>query len=146
MRLVLLVVSSFIFAFSADMPPMPPGFGASPMPGQVNRAVAKGKKPNTFKKNLSEIPGCNSLPPMIIFLPPPMEKDLIACRNEYFKPTKAKAKEFISKLVGKDVTIKSVSIEEGFREVYKIEYSAKNIFLNKDFTKYCNTALTKCLK
>ncbi len=144
MKLVL-IVFSFVFIMSSDMPPMPPGFGAPPVPNAGQKNV-KAKKTNDFQKKISEIKGCNSLPPMIIFLPPPMEKDLIACRNEYYKPSKAKAKKLISKMIGKDVKIKSISIEEGFREVYKIEYSAKRFFMDKNFVKYCNSVLTKCLK
>lgn len=141
MRLVLAVLSSFVFVLSSGMPPMPPGFGGPPsLPG------TKQQKQNDFQKKISDIKGCNSLPPMIIFLPPPMEKDLIICRNEYYKPSKAKAKKLISKMIGKDVTIKSISIQEGFREVYKIEYSAKFFVIDRDFVKYCNSSLTKCLK
>jgi hypothetical protein len=128
------------------MPPMPPGFGGPSSPDTVNKRSIKSKKTNEFKKKLSDIKGCNSLPPMIIFLPPPMEKDLIICRNEYYKPSKEKAQKLISKMVGKNVKIKSISIEEGFREVYKVKYSTKYLIMEKDFIKYCNSALTKCLK
>ena len=89
MKLVL-IVFSFAFIFADSMPPMPPGFGASATSKTDKRSV-KDKKTNDFQKKISEIKGCNSLPPMIIFLPPPMEKDLISCRNEYFKPSKEKA-------------------------------------------------------
>jgi len=135
------IVFSFVFIFASSMPPMPPGFGVPSTPKTDKRSV-KAKKTNDFQKKISEIKGCNALPPMIIFLPPPMEKDLVACRNEYYKPSKEKAKKLLSKLLGKKVKIKSISIEDGFREVYKIRYSIKK----RTLVKYCNSALTKCLK
>ena len=141
MRLVLAVFSSFVFVLSNSMPPMPPGFGDTPSPKSTNK-----QKINDYQKKIGDIKECNSLPPMIIFLPPPMEKDLIICRNEYYKPSKEKTKKLLSKMLGKDITIKSISTQEGFREVYKIEYSTKFFIIERDFVTYCNSALTKCLK
>ena len=138
--MTLLIAVNILNAAGNSMPPMPPSFGANPTTAKVSKKSGG----NDMQNKLDGIKGCSTLPPMIIFLPPPMEKDLIACRNGYNKPTNKIANEKLSKIIGKKVKIRKVEIEEGFREVYKITYSIKG--KSKKLYKYCNSAISKCLK
>jgi len=139
MRLILssmFVLLFTVFSLGSEMPPMPPMMGSS----------SKSIKPNNdFQNKMSDIKECSSLPPMIIFLPPPMEKDLISCRNKFYKPTVANAEKALSKMIDKKVSVSKISLAEGFRELYKIEYSYKKFILTSKKTSYCNAKLTKCL-
>lgn len=132
-----LAISCMLFA--ADMPPMPP------MP-LVN---VENSKPNETKsiKNVeteqkkrknqvNQAPAmpkeCEVMPPMIVFLPPPMEEDLTLCKNALNKPKLENVKK-----VYKDAT--SVDIAEGFKELYKITLKNKKEL-------YCNSTLSSCLE
>ena len=111
---------------AVPMPPMPPAMNL----GSSKKAVVKKSiKSNPMPKE------CKVIPPMIIFLPPPLENSLIKCKNELFKPKLDYAKKVFAK---KHLKVKSVSIVESFNELYKIK-------TNKgDF--YCNKNLSKCFK
>jgi len=76
---------------------------------------------------------CKTIPPMIIFLPPPMEKELIPCKNVVFKPSIDKVqKKFKNK-------IKKIEITEGFERLYTLTFE------NND-TYFCNKEITHCIK
>ena len=75
---------------------------------------------------------CKTIPPMIIFLPPPMEKELIPCKNVVFKPTLKMVKK-------KFPSAKNISIAKGFERLYAIE-------LDNNTTLYCNRDLSACIK
>jgi hypothetical protein len=132
----ILIISVFILSklLSVDMPPMPPM-----MPSTKAKTKIKQNKPSAFQTKLEEIEGCSSLPPMIIFLPPPMEKSLIQCRNNYYKPTKKDASKKLSKLFHKKIKVTKIKIMSKFREVYKI-------YIRGQKSKYCNKDLNSCLK
>ena len=119
---------------SADMPPMPPM-----MTSKKSNVSKKQNNQTSFQNRLNKIEGCSTLPPMIIFLPPPMEKSLISCRNEYYKPTIKEASKKLSKLFKKKIKVTKVEIMSKFREVYKVYIKGKKY-------KYCNKDLNSCLK
>jgi len=75
---------------------------------------------------------CKTIPPMILFLPPPLEKELIECKNIVFKPTlKSVQKKF--------KTAKKVQPLSGFEKVYKIT-------LENNLTLFCNQKLSRCFQ
>ena len=129
MKKVILLLPFMLFA--QNMPPMPP------MPPMMNMSTQKSdkskpkKRPNTSIKN--KLPKeCQIIPPMLIFMPPPLQKDLSKCKNTLFKPTKEK--------VYKTLKLKAKKIEaiSGFTGLYKIT-TKKNII-------YCNKDLNKCFE
>ena len=155
-----------------DMPPMPPFMmqqnADKPTKSQPNNNApivksAQSKQPNkqpaqgTFKNKLDSIAECAVLPPMVIFLPPPMEKSLVSCRNEFYKPSIEDATKKLSKLYKKTVTVSKIEIVDDFREVYKVymtiegEKRSSSFFdwfedeLKESSFKYCNANLTHCL-
>ena len=148
MKNIIILISTIFLSsslISTDMPPMPPML----MNDVANTATDKRtmeKKPtkekSPFQNKLSSIPACGALPPMIIFLPPPMEKSLVSCRNEYYKPSMKDASGKISKYYKKTLRVTKIKIVDGFREVYKISIQDKK----KKYFRYCNKDLNACLK
>jgi len=123
-KLVLIFPFLLLAQNTPPMPPMPPMMA---MPSQKQPAKAK-KRPDSKVKNT--LPKeCQIIPPMLIFMPPPLENDLNKCKNAMFKPTKEK--------VLKTLKIKPKKIEavEGFTGVYKITADKKILYCNKDLSK-----------
>ena len=112
-KLALLFLSIYLFA-SSQTPPPPP----------VN--VHKKAKKLTLPKE------CKTIPPMIIFLPPPMEKELIACKNAVFKPRLG----YIQKKIKDAIKVEPF---KGFERVYKITLKNKKTLL-------CNKTITICIE
>lgn len=131
----LLIIALWVNATSASMPPMPP-------PSMMKDINSPKAKTSAHQDKLSTISECSALPPMIIFLPPPMESSLVGCRNKYFKPSNKDASVKLSKYYKKTIKVTSVSIVDGFREVYKISIKDKK----KKYSRYCNKDLNSCLK
>ena len=140
MKKLLIFLPFLVFATeSVPMPPMMP-----PMPPNINLQKAP-KKTITSKKDVKKekketkkttLPKeCQVIPPMIIFLPPPLEDALTKCKNKLFEPKLEYAKKIFAK---KKLKVKSISIVEGFNEVYEIDTN-KGKF-------YCNRDLSKCFK
>ncbi|NWF65841.1 MAG: hypothetical protein HXX81_00045 [Campylobacterales bacterium] len=129
--LVALLYSTLLFA--SDMPPMPPiimdGVNSSQQKDISNVEVKKGNSENKASAMPKE---CEVLPPMIIFLPPPMEADLTLCKNALHKPTLENVKKTYKDAV-------SVDIAEEFKELYKITLKNKKEL-------YCNSSLSTCLE
>ena len=100
-----------------DMPPMPPM-----MP---TKHIEK-KATNTTPKS------CELIPPMVIFLPPPMEKELIKCKNEMNKPKKDFVQKQLSKLFKKKVIVNKIEIVKKFNQLYKITYNGGVILTNQN--------------
>ena len=109
---------------TVPMPPMPP-------------AMNLGNKKADVQKNAKSVlpKECRIIPPMIIFLPPPLENSLVKCKNRLFKPKLNYAKKIFAK---KHIKVKSVNTVEGFNELYKIKTDKGNF--------YCNKTLSKCFK
>lgn len=125
MKKILYFLPFILFANqSIPMPPMPPA---------MNLEKKHTNKKNNVKKSMPK--ECEMIPPMLIFLPPPLEESLRKCKNELFKPTIIKAKKVFSK---KKLKVISVNIVSGFNELYKIETNKGNF--------YCNKNLSKCFK
>jgi len=120
MKKFILCLPLFLFASEVTMPPMPP------MPPNIK--LTKKNKPQKKEKNV--LPKeCRIIPPMIIFLPPPLEVDLRKCKNRLFMP---QVKDVEKKL---KVKVKKIEIVDGFSELYKIVTNKKVLFCNKDLTK-----------
>ena len=75
---------------------------------------------------------CKTIPPMIIFLPPPMEKELIPCKNTVFKPTMKMVKKKFPKAI-------KITPTTGFERLYTIS-------LENNSTIFCNKDLSRCIK
>ena len=116
----LFFLSIFTFLFSTELM-MPP-----PIPS-INKTQQKRVKNNNLMPK-----ECSTIPPMLIILPPPLEKDLIKCKNEYFKPSK----EFVFKKL--KIRPKEIKAVDGFENLYEIKYNKNTI--------YCNKNLSKCFE
>jgi hypothetical protein len=136
-KLSFIFITTFLIA--SEMPPMPPIM----MGKDVVKKDVKKEKNNTQKKVSSLPKECEALPPMVVFLPPPMESDLIKCKNEIHKPSKEKTIKSLKILFNnKNLKVNSINNLDGFKELYKININiAKN---NKDL--YCNSDLTNCFE
>lgn len=75
---------------------------------------------------------CKTIPPMIIFLPKPMEKELIPCKNIVFQPTLAMVKQKFPKAT-------AIYPTEGFERLYTIKFENNE-------TIFCNKDLSTCIK
>lgn len=117
-KTIILVATVNITLLNAvDKPPMPP------MPPMISI-----KKSKTVKQNLPQ--SCQVIPPMIFKLPPPMENELIKCKNELNIPKINLVEKRLSKLLKKKVKVKSIEILKKFNQVYKITYNGGIIFTN----------------
>ena len=106
---------------SIPMPPMPPA-----MNFDKTKKHIKNNKKNTLPKE------CETIPPMIIFLPPPLEDALNKCKNKLLEPKLEFAKKVFAK---KKLKVKSVNIVEGFSELYEVKTNKGNFYCNKDLSK-----------
>jgi hypothetical protein len=120
----LVIVAGMLMA--SEMPPMPPGMG-----GGSDKSV------KTKKKNKSGEPKeCNSVPPMIYILPPPLEAELKACKDAFFKPKKELAQKQLSKNI-KGIKVKDIAPVKAFDMLYEIKHNQKSKI-------YCNKTITSC--
>jgi len=137
-ELSLLLISTFLIA--SEMPPMPPIIMGTTkvVKDDVKKEVQKTKrKAPTLPKE------CEALPPMVIFLPPPMEAGLVDCKNALHKPSQEKTTKALKKLLNdKALKVNSIDILENFKELYKINIKSGKI--NKNL--YCNSNLTNCFE
>jgi len=121
-----LLSSSLLIA--QNTPPMPPMAGA-------NNPIKNADKLKLPKE-------CSTVPPMIIFLPPPLEEAYYQCKNSLYLPKKEDAETKLSKLLNEKIKITSIDVVNGFTELYGIEIvDSKNIVRSY----YCNRFLTKCI-
>lgn len=119
---------------ASDMPPMPPGMGSDTQKNEQTKEQPQKKAPSMPKE-------CANLPPMVVFLPPPMEAELVGCKNAIYKPPLKAADAMVKKLYNEDAKALSVTPAEGFERIYAIEYSYKG----KQRTLYCNKQLERCI-
>lgn len=122
--LLALLVSSFIYGL--EMPPMPPM-----IPIVENTHTEKNNKQPPKIKNKTP-KSCELIPPMVIFLPPPMEKEVVTCKNELFIPKKEFAQKQLEKLLKKKIKISKIEIVPKFNQLYKITYDGGEILTNKN--------------
>jgi hypothetical protein len=126
MKKILAILTVSIYANAIEMPP------AIPM---LDLKADTKKETKQKSKNPKE---CDMLPPMVVFLPPPMENMVNTCKNKLYIPSKQLAQKGLSKILKKDVKVTSVSIEKDFVQAYEI---------SKKKDKYiCNKTVTKCYK
>jgi len=117
---------------ATEMPPMPPMM-ANPEKAPQTKPAPKG----------SALPQeCSGMPPMIIFLPPPMEAELVKCKNALHKPKLDGVSKKLSQLSGKNIKIKSVGIANGFKELYTVKFTMDK----EDRMLYCNSDLSSCIE
>jgi len=86
------------------------------------------------KKSLNAV--CDTIPTMLIHLPPMLEKDLNKCKNSLYKPSIDVAKKRLEDMIKKDVKVSKVSTMKGFCMLYAIETDV-GIF-------YCNRYVDRC--
>ncbi len=123
--LLSIFTATIIFASESMMPPMPPSVGGE-------------------KKTESSMPKeCAEVPPMIIFLPPPLEEAYYQCKNALHLPKKDDAKSKIDKLLGENIEVESIKIATGFSEVYMIDVINKK---KKKTTLMCNKNIDRCVE
>ncbi len=116
----LLLLSIFtIFVNAVDTIPMPP------------MIPSLDTKQNTNKKNSSIPKSCELIPPMVIFLPPPMQVELSKCKNELNRPKKEFVEKQLSKLFKKPVKVIKIEIVKKFNQLYKVTYVGGIILTNK---------------
>ncbi len=118
-KVILLSVASTVFVHAAEAPPMPP---MPPMFSTPAKTVAK-------KQQTPD--SCQLIPPMVIHLPPPMEKELVNCKNELFLPSKTLVEKNLSNLLKKQIKVEKIEIVAKFNQLYKITYSDGVILTNK---------------
>ena len=121
-KLLLTTFTLTTFLNAMDMPPMPP---MMPVLDTKNKAVKKDTKKPSMPAS------CELIPPMVIFLPPPMEKELVNCKNNMNKPKKEFVEKQLSKLFKKKTTVTKIEIVEKFNQLYKITYDSGVILTNK---------------
>ena len=134
MKKILLFLPLFIFANEAvPMPPMPPmmNLGATKKETPKKEESKKSAKKTSFKMPKE----CQTIPPMIILLPPPLEQSLTECKNRLYLPKLDYAKKVFAK---KGLKVKSVNFVKGFVELYEVK-TDKGVF-------YCNRNLSKCFE
>jgi len=123
MKKIVALLPMFLLANNLMMPPMPPSMNLNEHPKHQLKSRPDTKKKNVFPKE------CQTVPPMLIFMPPPLEKDLSTCKNKLFMPKKEIAQKKLK------LKIKKIEIVNGFNELYKITTDKKTIYCNKDLTK-----------
>jgi hypothetical protein len=117
--LSLAVLGAYLYA--SEMPPMPPGMGGK-----------------SAKKSIqSGIKACDSIPPMIYILPPPLEAELKDCKDEFFKPKIELAQMALSKIV-EGIEINDLKPLPQYDMLYKIQH-------NKKINILCNKSITSCI-
>ena len=124
MKKLLIIMPFILLANQAIMmPPMPPS-----LPGDNAK-----KKVKNHKKEKPSLPKeCSIIPPMLIFMPPPLEADLVKCKNKLFLPKLEFAKKIFAK---KHLKVKSITAVDGFVELYKVSTNKGDFYCNKDLSK-----------
>ncbi|MBT3281316.1 MAG: hypothetical protein HOF69_01580 [Campylobacteraceae bacterium] len=112
----LLAISTFMSAVDTiPMPPMIPSLDT---------------KSNNISNKKSTIPkSCELIPPMVIFLPPPMQDELSKCKNELNKPKKEFVEKQLTKLFKKKVSVNKIEIVKKFNQLYKVTYNDADVIL-----------------
>ncbi|MGM0519374.1 MAG: hypothetical protein ACQERD_07005 [Campylobacterota bacterium] len=122
----ILFLCSYLVAQDIQAPPAMPS---------MEQLKNKEKTPSKKKSSNS---ACESIPPMLHMLPPPLQNSLDKCQIEKFMPTKKEVKRYLktNKIEYKSIGIKPA---KEFIRVYKIELgNGKRLF--------CNETVTRCLE
>jgi hypothetical protein len=100
------------------------------MPPMIPTIDNKDKAPLQQNNSLPKV--CDLIPPMVLFLPPPMQTAMSECKNKLGMPNKEFTEAQLSKLFKKDIKVKSIEIVEKFNQLYKVKYNGGVILVNKD--------------
>lgn len=126
----------FILPLVAGGIPMPPA-----MPSiALKKDVAKDVKKSTKKEKSNN--ACKIIPPMLVHLPPMLEKDLDKCKNSLYMPDTSVAEKRLRDILKKDVKVSKVSTVKGFSMLYKIESDSGDFYCNR----YVDRCLTSSMK
>lgn len=123
---------SFASIFASQMPPMPP------MPPMMGMDINTTKQPVQKQEVVNS---CELLPPMVVFIPPPMEDMLNECKNSLKMPKEELVKEKLLKGQYKDAKVEKISVAEGFVQLYAIDLLDKK----EKVRLYCNSSVEKCI-
>ncbi|MEA1916303.1 MAG: hypothetical protein U9N42_02115 [Campylobacterota bacterium] len=130
LKKIVTIIATSTYLLATQMPPMPP---------MVPTLEVKTKKP-TEKKRSSVPKSCELIPPMVVFIPPPMENMLNECKNSMNMPSYELANNMLIK--NKKSKIKDIQIAKSFIQLYKIDVES-----NKSIeTFYCNKDVNSCIK
>jgi len=122
-KIILISTLFNVGLYATSMPPMPPMVPSL----DTKKVVKKGDTKKTMPDS------CKLIPPMVIFLPPPMEAELSKCKNELHKPNKTLVTKQLSKLLKKSVKVTKVEVVKKFNQLYKVTYDKnKTILINKN--------------
>ena len=124
-KILLTLFTASTLLSAMDMPPMPPMI---PTMNTKKETVNK-KQPKQKKQSMPK--SCELIPPMVIFLPPPMEMELTKCKNALGKPSKELVQKQLTKLFKKKIIVKKIEIVEKFNQLYKVTYDGGTILVNK---------------
>ena len=129
MKKILLAIcyTSLVWSQNLTMPPMPPSI---PMIQQKSHTTPP--RPNTTKKQPTMPQECSIIPPMLIFMPPPLEADLARCKDKLYLPKKEQAYKRLQQILKQKIKIYSIKPVKGFIEVYAIKTDKGMYYCNKD--------------
>jgi len=85
---------------------------------------------------------CSSIPPMILFLPPPLEAELHNCKVALNIPDNNTTSDMLQKNLKKKLTITAIRPLFNSENIFEIEYMAKN----KKESIICNKTMDSCIK
>lgn len=134
MRIALAFSISVLFSlslFAGDIS-MPPSMPVIP----VDKDIVKNDVKKSAKKEQSN-DACKIIPPMLVHLPPMLEKDLDKCKNSLYMPSIRVAEKRLQDMLKRKVKVRKVSALKGFSMLYKIESNTG------DF--YCNRYVDRCI-
>ena len=112
---------------SMPMPPMPPG-------------MIKPSKDQITARQRHDV--CAEVPPMIIYLPPPLAKARAECLLKKQKPSKEDAKRRFSERLKSDVDIIAIKGVEGFENLYRFDIAIGKMRT----TLFCDAQLRQCIQ
>lgn len=115
--------------------------------GAVKVPPAPLSPPTAPKKSLKDMlpQECATIPPMLVVLPPPMQKDMNRCKNAFHKPKPETVNSNLAAMHGEKVNVTNISALDGFQRLYQIDYTMDGFFGEKKKTIYCNETVTQCL-
>lgn len=114
-----------------------------PMPPMSTMQDGKQEREQKLKAMLPK--ECQTLPPMLILLPPPMQKEMTSCKNAFHFPKPDKKGNF-QKIFGEKATITNITIVQGFNRLYAVEFTLPSWLGEDKKTAYCNSDLTSCIE
>ena len=131
-------MKKIVIAFGIAL--LPALFAAEDMPPMPMSPPADAVKPNKVVPKPPQ--ECDAVPPMLIYLPPELEKDMAVCKNLLYKPSMEAAQKALEKIFAQKVQIKDISMVPKYKELYRIVA----IVDKKERALYCNSDVDACLE